>query len=66
MTFQELFARIYEVMAERTKPENLLTTIIQLIIVLAIGSIPFIGVPLALLAFIAIVSTYFNDSYGNY
>jgi len=61
MTFKELFARISEVMTERTKPENLLTTIVQLIVVIALASIPFIGVPIALLVFLGIITTYFNQ-----
>lgn len=53
------FQRIAEVMNERSQPENLVTTIIQLVIVVAIASTPFIGVPLGLLAFLAIAGSWF-------
>lgn len=51
MTFQDLFDKSQELIDTYSQPDKLIGSIVYLIILIAIFSIPFIGVPLGLVIF---------------
>lgn len=60
MTYQDLFDKVQAIIEERSSPDNLVGSIVFLIIILGISAIPFLGIPLAILILAATIGAYFK------